>query len=151
MRRSAVRSILGVVHSNHEPRLVLLATNQYSQCNCWASVIGQHLPYSKHALFLLLRPLESLSRFEDRYKTVSDRCKPFRCPGMTKRRRASGTFRPIQLKAAEGSLISDLSLLSKELGTMAVCKKCLKGTLQLKMDVLRMGFASKLVLQCSNT
>ena len=120
-------------------------------------MIGQHLPYSKHALFLLLRPLESLSRFEDRYKTVSDRCKPFRCPGMTKRRRASGTFRPIQLKErnglipAEGSLISDLSLLSKELGTMAVCKKCLKGTLQLKMDVLRMGFASKLVLQCSNT
>ena len=55
------------------------------------------------------------------------------------------------LITAAGILIADLSLLSEQLEKMAVCSKCRKGTLQLKMDSLGMGFASKLVLQCSNT
>ena len=75
---------------------------------------------------------------------------------MPKRRRIRGSFTPRRLKErdglipAAGVLICDLSTLSKELEKMAVCSKCRKGTLQLKMDALRMGFASKLVIQCSN-
>ena len=75
---------------------------------------------------------------------------------MPKRRRDRGSYVFKRFKErdglipAAGFLISDLSVLSKELEKMAVCSKCRKGTLQLKMDALRMGFASKLVIQCSN-
>ena len=50
----------------------------------------------------------------------------------------------------EGFCIVDLALLSNELQTMAVCGRCKKGTLHLKMnEKMRLGFASKLVIECS--
>ena len=76
---------------------------------------------------------------------------------MPKRRRQPNKFVPQWIKQRDGLspvngfCLVDLGLLSSELETMAVCGKCLKGTLHLKMDgKRRLGFASKLVIECSN-
>ena len=76
---------------------------------------------------------------------------------MPKKLRRPNTFVPALMKQrdglspVEGFCLVDLGLLSSELETMAVCGKCLKGPLHLKMDgKMSLGFASKLVIECSN-
>ena len=51
---------------------------------------------------------------------------------------------------AYGFGIVDWSLLSALLETYAVCPKCKNWHLRLKIDTKNQGFASKLLLECSN-
>ena len=52
--------------------------------------------------------------------------------------------------APEGFGLVDLSYLAAQLEPVALCAKCTKGHLRLKIGVNRMGFAIPLLFECTN-